>query len=421
MPTPIAMPKLGMTMQEGRVVAWPVGQGAPVEKGQVVLLIESEKAEVEIEAPAAGVLRHIYVEPDSTVPCGTLLAAITATADESFDANEYRRGHDRPAAAPPAPAAAQTRPALSAARVGGAPATPAARALARELGVDLTRVVGRGPGGRVTREDVEAWAGRPNLVEVAAGVRLEVPSQGQGDVVVLLPGFGTDVSAFAPLTAVLAERFRVVGVNPRGVAGSDAPAVECYDLATAAADAAATLGGPAHVVGASLGAAVAIELGLSRPDLVRSLTLVTPFVVANGRLLAVLDAWCEVARSAAPDTLAFMLLPWLFSAGFLSDAAVRDRTRRGLAATVARVPVATLERSAAGLRAWSGTRAADLTSITAPTLVLAGGEDLLAPDGARIGASIPQARTHVVPNAGHAIAIEAVEAVRASVIEHLSR
>ena len=82
-PTPIAMPKLGMTMTEGRVVEWPTPLGARVEKGAVVLVIESEKSEVEIESPAAGVLRHVYVEPDQTVPCGTLLAALTATSLET--------------------------------------------------------------------------------------------------------------------------------------------------------------------------------------------------------------------------------------------------------------------------------------------------------------------------------------------------
>ena len=76
--TPIGMPKLGMTMTEGRVVAWPVPLGGRVEKGAVVLVIESEKAEIEIEAPAAGHLRHVYVPEDRTVPCGTLLAALTS-------------------------------------------------------------------------------------------------------------------------------------------------------------------------------------------------------------------------------------------------------------------------------------------------------------------------------------------------------
>lgn len=86
MATAICMPKLGMTMREGRLVAWSVALGDFVEKGSVLLAIESEKAEVDIEATAGGYRRHLYVEVDDTVPCGTLLAALTDTKDEAFDA-----------------------------------------------------------------------------------------------------------------------------------------------------------------------------------------------------------------------------------------------------------------------------------------------------------------------------------------------
>ena len=76
---------------------------------------------------------------------------------------------------------------------------------------------GTGPGGRVTKQDVEAWAAtRSALTQVADGVSLEVLEAGEGDPVVLLPGFGTDVSAFALQTGMLSERFRAVGINPRG-------------------------------------------------------------------------------------------------------------------------------------------------------------------------------------------------------------
>ena len=64
-------------MQEGTVIEWPFEIGAPVAKGDVVLIIESEKAEVEIEATGHGYFRHIYVETDEVVPCGTVLAALT--------------------------------------------------------------------------------------------------------------------------------------------------------------------------------------------------------------------------------------------------------------------------------------------------------------------------------------------------------
>src|SRR5512143_2449209 len=123
------MPKLGMTMREGRVVSWARGLGERVEKGAPVVVIESEKSEVEIEATASGVLRHVYVGPDETVPCGTLLGAIADAMDAPFDAQAFHREHDRPEL--PAPASAGTgtgaRP-LAAPRRDAVPTTPAARA-----------------------------------------------------------------------------------------------------------------------------------------------------------------------------------------------------------------------------------------------------------------------------------------------------
>src|SRR5512147_2741007 len=104
------MPQLGMSMQEGRVVAWPIALGERVLRGQIVLVIESEKAEVEIEATASGFLRHLYVAVDETVPCGTLLGVITETPDEPFDAGAFCAAHGRPEATPArAPRGAETR------------------------------------------------------------------------------------------------------------------------------------------------------------------------------------------------------------------------------------------------------------------------------------------------------------------------
>ena len=192
---------------------------------------------------------------------------------------------------------------------------------------------------------------------------------------------------------------------------SDAPALDVYDVAKAADDAAAVCPESAHWVGASLGAAVALEAAIRHPQRVRSLVLITPFVEATSRLGAVTDAWCRVASDASTETLARMLLPWLFSERFLGDVKARERTLRGLAATVARVPATTLERSAAGLHAWSGTRGDALARIELPTLVLVAGGDLLTPGGEAIAQAIPNARSVVVPEAGHALAIEAPGAV----------
>lgn len=432
--TAIAMPRLGMTMEEGTVVEWPVPVGQRVEKGQTVLVIETEKAESEIEATASGVFRHAFVAPGETVPCGTLLGALTSEAEEDFDPDAFRAGW-----APPGGVAAESpvrapAPAPDAAQAGAArapagarrPVAPAARALARQLEIDLERVTGTGPGGRVTKQDVEAAAAaRERLVEVEPGVALEVLREGQGDPVVLLPGFGSDVSSFAMLIPALSAEFELIGVHPRGVGASDAPDAELYPVARAARDVAVVLdrvlagSPPVHVVGASLGAAVALELALAQPERVRSLALITPFLEATPRLLAVADAWARIAAEARPETLAAFLVPWLFGDALLADERRRERTLRGLAQSAARVPAATLARTAAGLRAWSGTRSDALAGLRVPTLVLAAGDDLLVPDAERLAAALPDSRLESWPGYGHALAIDAADPLAACLNAHL--
>jgi pyruvate dehydrogenase E2 component (dihydrolipoamide acetyltransferase) len=429
--TAIGMPRLGMSMEEGRVVEWRVPIGGEIAKGEILLVIESEKSEVEIESIASGHLRHIYVEVDETVPCGSLLAAVTEAEDEAFDADAFRAQHGpdpEPAAQPAAPSPADG-PKTQGATPGCASSAarravaPAARAAARKLGIEIESVNGTGPGGRVTRQDVEAYAAaRRDLVDVGDGVRLEAPSQGEGDPVLLLPGFGTDISAFSSQIAALTDHHRVIGLNPRGVGLSDAPEAEIYSIAQGASDAAsvaALAGGAVHVVGASMGAAMAIELALRAPADVRSLTLITPFTVISARLAALLEGWTALAENATPDLLARMLLPWFFAGGMLGEEAARARLTRGLSASLARVNAAGLGRWAAGLRAWSMSRSADLSRLSVPTLVITAGDDLLAPDGESLAREIPGARHLGIPNAGHAVAIEAAEAVNAALLDHL--
>ena len=422
MATPIRMPKLGMSMEQGRIVAWQVEPSGRVEKGDLLVVIESEKAENEIEATVSGYLRHIYISagPDP-IPCGSLLAAIAQSADEPFDAEAFRAEHDRAGAA--RNVAAATTPTAGARDRGRRPRaaiTPAARGLARKLGIDPAALQGSGPGGRIVREDVEAVAERrKRLLQVAKGVSLEVRVEGHGEPLLLLPGFGCDVSIFAQQTAMLIERHRVLAVNPRGIGLSDAPEVSAYEVATLASDVAALIEAPTHVVGASLGAAVALELALHRPEKVRSLVLITPFLEATPRLLAVLDAWCRVAP-AGGDALAAMLLPWLFSDDLLGDDARLRVVRRGLADAAGRVAPATLERTAAGLRSWSGARSGEIAELAAPTLVVAGAADLLVPEAADLARRIPAADCEIVPRCGHAVSIEAPEALNTALARHLA-
>jgi len=230
-------------------------------------------------------------------------------------------------------------------------------------------------------------------------------------------------SLAAQIQALTASgEFEAIGLHPRGVGASDAPASDVYDIATAADDAAAlaaSLAGPVHVVGASLGATIALEMALRFPDRVRSLSLITPFLDASARLLAVAEAWRTVARAAGSEVLARMLLPWLFSERVLADATLRERMQRGLCAAVSAAPPDALDRWARGLASWSGSRAANLAELELPTLVIAAGADLLTPDSTALGFAIPGATLCVLEHVGHAAASEAPEAVCEALLSHL--
>ena len=299
-----------------------------------------------------------------------------------------------------------------------------ARSLARRLGIDPEAVVGTGPGGRVTKQDVEAHAAaRERLVTVAKKASPSRCYARAKAIPCCCCRASEPTSPASPSRRrALAEHYTVVAVNPRGVGlvrcTGASPLRRCDG---SAADAASVLDAPAHVVGASLGAAVALELALSHADQVRSLTLITPFVEATPRLLAVTQAWCQIAAQADAETLARALAPWIFSEDLLADDTIRERMLRGLVASVARVPATTLERTAEGIAAWSGSRSNDLGKIDVPCLLLTAGADLLTPHADTLAAAIPGAKCIAFPGSGHALAIEASDGVSEAIRSHIRR
>jgi pyruvate/2-oxoglutarate dehydrogenase complex dihydrolipoamide acyltransferase (E2) component len=155
----IVMPKMGLTMEEGKVTDWLVREGDAVTAGQPVVEIETYKATMELESPIDGVLRA-HIAAGETVPVGTIVAIVGDPA-ESIDLELGRilGSEDTPAA--PTPAAAPERdvaPAAAPRDRSGRSVSPAARRRARELGVDPEAIEGTGPGGRVGVEDVERAA-----------------------------------------------------------------------------------------------------------------------------------------------------------------------------------------------------------------------------------------------------------------------
>lgn len=155
----VVMPKFGLTMVEGTIQKWFKAAGDAINAGEALFEVETEKVLYEIEAPVAGTVAKLLYPLEAVVPVG-LPVAVIAEAGENVAEVAARYDGGAPvakAAAAPASAAASPAPVAAPAsgRREGAPVTPAARKLAEEHKIDVSRVVGTGPGGRVTREDVQ--------------------------------------------------------------------------------------------------------------------------------------------------------------------------------------------------------------------------------------------------------------------------
>ena len=189
----ISMPKLGFDMQEGVLVRWVKNEGENINKGDVLAEIETDKATIEVESSASGVIRKLLVEAGSVVPVGDPIAVV-GSADEKIDEApakavepktekktddkggeeiktepekdsgkqkaEERKPEDGRQKAEAAPQAQTTTPPVAEAAApvheGPVKASPLAKKIARDNQLDLSRVQGTGPGGRVVRKDVEA-------------------------------------------------------------------------------------------------------------------------------------------------------------------------------------------------------------------------------------------------------------------------
>ena len=168
----IGMPNLGHTMEEGTVSQWLKAVGDAVGKGEVIAVVESDKASFDVESPADGILIAIEADGGSVVPVGATIGVVGAPGEVAGA---------KPASLPSAPIAldgaarlaapgARTAPSL-AGRTARLKISPAARALAGELGVDLAGIVATGDDDMVTRDDVRAHA----AAQKAPGAKLLSP------------------------------------------------------------------------------------------------------------------------------------------------------------------------------------------------------------------------------------------------------
>lgn len=146
MATPVVMPKLEMSQETATVIAWLKQDGQEVQKGEPLLTVETDKVTIDIECPASGVLAGVRVQADDVVPVTETIAYVLQPGE-------------------PLPAGARREPAR-------AMATPVAQRMAADHGLDLGTLAGTGPGGKVTKADVEAAIGQASQQSTpTAGVK----------------------------------------------------------------------------------------------------------------------------------------------------------------------------------------------------------------------------------------------------------
>jgi len=231
----IVMPKLGFDMREGVLNTWLKNVGDSISKGEVVAEIESDKATLELEAQVGGTLLHFLHQPGDVVPVGANMAIVGEPGEDVSGltgGNGSAVQQPKPAAAPeaappvsapesegtakPAPAQAtgeesyppapqamaqaQTPAAAADASLpGGVKATPVARRLAEERGIDLLRVTGSGPDGRITKADVEGYSAAPTPTAAPVSAPAAQPAPAPA---------ATPVPAGAEVEEIAASRLR---------------------------------------------------------------------------------------------------------------------------------------------------------------------------------------------------------------------
>jgi alpha-beta hydrolase superfamily lysophospholipase len=245
MPSELVMPKWGLSMQEGLISRWLKSEGEPVERGEALLEVETEKITNLVEAPASGVLARILYPAGSTVAVTQPIALIAEPGEALPDVVQPT---------PAVPATAEAGATASAAKAAGqvvasAPgrpaivrAMPAARRLAAEHGLELGRLVGSGPQGTITREDVaralQVAAARPappvqKVSFYSDGLRLDgmlynpsgPPAGERRAGVALLPGYTYLKSLVLPdiAKALNAAGYVALVFDYRGFGGSEGP------------------------------------------------------------------------------------------------------------------------------------------------------------------------------------------------------
>ena len=317
----LKMPRMGETMEAGKLVAWLVEPGVPFRRGQEILEVETDKTVVEFPALGDGVITETLIEIGELVDVGTPIARVDVGAGPDWTNDGSGEASTQAVTACPPVAVASTPVIGKAPRGGLLRATPFARRIAEANGVDLTVVVGTGRRGRIERRDVEAAARKNRDTRQVAGLTYLEKGPATETPVVFLHGFGADHIAWGGVQSNLSRAGRrTLSFDLPGHGTTRLEAGGILDLAGPVARALTELGtGPVHLVAHSMGAIVAVQLAdMSDPC---SLTLIAPTGLGHA-----IDAnfLRGLASAESPGEIAHLLERVTEGPHGLSDAAITD-------------------------------------------------------------------------------------------------
>lgn len=403
----LKMPRMGETMEEGTLAAWLVEPGQPFKRGDAILEVETDKTVVEFPALGDGSLIEALVDLGQMVSVGTPIARIDIGdgPDWTDDGNahaaadvEVGRTTDTEDHAPTT--VIESSGLASPGVENNTPrATPLARRLAAQNGLDIAQLQGSGRRGRIERRDVEAGLARgamPSAAELQTGHGLAWLEKGPADgtPVMFIHGFAADHTAWAGLQSHMARagcRTLAVDLPSHGAATRDADDID--GLHPPLSQVAQHLGArPFHLVAHSMGALAAIKLAQAHP--VASLTLIAPVGVGRRINTAFLDA---LAAPKSVDHVRSTLKRLTSGPNGLSAAAINDifqQLKRGRAVSLAQ-SLASASGQAVDVRADLAALAADV-----PVSLILGHRDQILDWSEALDVS-PLLSVHHFPDVGH--------------------